>query len=61
MKSVVIRSISLPADLATWIEESAAAENRSVSSFVNAILLKERVGKIAVVTGETEKAKEETV
>lgn len=34
----IVRSVSLDTDLALWVEEQAAGENRSVSNFVNTLL-----------------------
>ena len=46
----IVRSVSLDTDLALWIEEQAAGENRSVSNFVNTLLsrLRERAGPVEV-------------
>ncbi len=37
-RSTTVRSVSLDTDLALWVEEQAAGENRSVSNFVNTLL-----------------------
>jgi hypothetical protein len=34
----IVRSISLDTELALWVEQQAAGENRSVSNFVNTLL-----------------------
>jgi hypothetical protein len=37
-----IRSVSLEADTAAWLEQTAAGENRSASKFVNELLRKKK-------------------
>ena len=41
-----VRSVSLDSELALWVEQQAADQNRSVSNFVNTLLsrLRERAG-----------------
>ena len=41
-----VRSVSLDSELALWVEQQAAGQNRSVSNFVNTLLsrLRERAG-----------------
>ena len=52
-RNTIVRSVSLDTDLALWIEEQAAGENRSVSNFVNTLLgrLRDRAGPAAVPPG----------
>jgi hypothetical protein len=38
----IVRSVSLDTELALWVEEKAAGENRSVSNFVNTLLARLR-------------------
>lgn len=60
MRTTLRRSVSLDLDLAEWVNSQAAAENRSVSSFVNAILKQARAEQIPVSKEvAVEKVKEE--
>jgi hypothetical protein len=38
----IVRSVSLDTELALWVEQQAAGENRSVSNFVNTLLARLR-------------------
>ena len=45
IKSLIYRrTISIPAEVNDWLEQRAAIESRSVSSYLTALLVRERNG-----------------